>query len=62
MKKGTKSLVTDDSSSNNSQSGLLKQQIEENHKREIEEMRKKFSKLPTSTSQLTTLPLPLEVT
>ena len=60
MKKGTKSLVTDDSSSNNSQSGLLKQQ-EENQRREIEEMRKKFSKLPASPSQLTTLPLPLEV-
>ena len=74
LKKGTKSVVTDYSSSNSSQSELQKQQEEslrreieqekmlrEKCQRELEEMKQKLSKLPTSPSQLTTLPLPLEV-
>jgi hypothetical protein len=66
--------VTGDSSSNSSQSELQKQQEEslrreieqekmlrEKFQRELEEMKQKFSKLPTTPSQLTTPPLPLEV-
>ncbi len=61
--------MTDDS-----QSELLKQQEEslrreieqekmlrEKFQRELEEMKQKLSKLPTTPSQLTSLPLPLEV-
>ncbi len=66
--------MTGDSSSNSSQSELQKQQEEslrreieqekmlrEKFQRELEEMKQKFSKLPTTPSQLTTPPLPLEV-
>ena len=74
LKKGTKSVVTDDSSSDISQSELQKQKEEslrreieqekmlrEKFQRELEEMKQKLSKLSTTPSQLTTLPLPLEV-
>jgi len=66
--------VTDDSSSDISQSELQKQKEEslrreieqekmlrEKFQRELEEMKQKLSKLSTTPSQLTTLPLPLEV-
>jgi septin family protein len=66
--------VTGDSSSNGSQSELQKQKEEslrreieqekmlrEKFQRELEEMKQKLSKLSTTPSQLTTLPLPLEV-
>ena len=63
--KGSRSLLPDDSSSNSSQSELLKQQEDSYRKeierekmekakyqREIEEMRQKLSKLPTAPSPL----------
>ena len=66
--------MTDDSSSDISQSELQKQKEEslrreieqekmlrEKFQRELEEMKQKLSKLSTTPSQLTTLPLPLEV-
>ena len=62
--------MTDDSQSElqKQQEESLRREIEqekmlrEKYQRELEEMKQKFSKLPTSSpSQLTSLPVPLEV-
>ena len=55
LKKGTRSLVTGDSSSieESHRREIEREKMEkEKYQREIEEMRKKFSKLPTSPSPL----------